>query len=98
MTASTAHAHPFVVWRDERARIEGELDRTPEATQAKAREQLFDKLFAIEQQILNTNCLDPPAIRIKADLLVWYMEMEQADGLAAMRHIQAYLAREASRS
>lgn len=54
---------------------------------------LLDRSFELEQLIFTTSCLELRAIRVKARLLLWLMEIEQADGLAAMRHIQAYLER-----
>jgi hypothetical protein len=84
--------HRFEAWEFQRAELEHQIDRTPEA-EAGLREQLLDRSFALERLIFATPCLDPPAIRVKARLLLWLMEMERADGLAAMRDIYAYLMR-----
>jgi len=91
---SGASAHQFDRWLAERQVLEAALDRTPEATHEEARERLFDRIFDLEALILETACLDPPAIRAKARLVAWYMEMDEADGLVAMQHIQAYLDRQ----
>lgn len=53
---------------------------------------MLDRAFELERLILNTPSLELPALRSKADILVWLMEMEGADGLPAMRHIRDYLA------
>jgi len=91
---SGALTHQFDRWLAERQLLEATLDRTPEATQGAARERLFDEIFDLEALILNTECLELPAIRAKARLVTWYMEMDDADGLVAMRHIQSYLDRQ----
>ena len=68
------------------------LDITPEEHE-KARDRIFDRYVQIERLILRTRCLDLPAIKAKAGIILWLMEMEDADGLPAMRHIKAYIDR-----
>jgi len=57
------------------------------------RRAIFDRYGQIERLILLTPCLDLPAIKAKAGIILWLMEMESADGLPAMRHIKAYIDR-----
>lgn len=89
---ATAAGHCFETWLAERSELNAQLNVTPE-TNEKARDKIFDRCFQIERLIVTTPCFDLPAIRAKAGLLLWYMEMEQADGLPAMRQIKEYLDR-----
>jgi hypothetical protein len=84
--AHSSSGHRFEVWEAERRELERQLDSTPESS-----EPLLDRGFELEQLIFKTPCLELPAIRIKARRLLWLMEMERADGLAAMRDVYAYL-------
>lgn len=54
-------------------------------------EALLDRLYELERLIIETPSDDPLALKAKAAILLWCMEMEQADGLPAMRHIRDYL-------
>lgn len=83
--------HPFESWHAERQMLEAALDFTPEDAAPAARERLFDRVFQLERQILTTPSVDLPAMRAKAAMLVWLMEMEQADGLFAMKQIASFL-------
>jgi hypothetical protein len=86
--------HRFEAWESERVELEGLIDRTPE-TEAPRRKRLLNRCFELETLIFATPCLELPAIRVKARLLLWLMGMEMADGdgLAVMREIHAYLMR-----
>jgi hypothetical protein len=84
--------HRFEAWEEESNELESLLDRTPEGSDL-ARDRLLDRSFELEQLIFKTPCLELPAIRVKAGRLLRLMEMERADGLAAMRHIHSYLMR-----
>lgn len=86
--------HPFDSWAMERRLLEYALSDAPEETHARARERILDRLFALERLILETECLDLAAVRVKADLVLWTMQMEEADTLSAMRHIHRFLHRE----
>jgi len=90
--AGIAPGHSFEGWEAERAGLERQLHGTPEEDEA-VYERLLDRSFQLEQRILRTPSLELPAIRVKARLVLWLMEMEDADALPAMRHIQAYLER-----
>ncbi len=81
--------HQFDEWLAERAELQAILDVTP-GSDERTREKIFDRYFTVEQLILNTPCLDLPAVRAKVAVVLSYMEMERADGLQAMRHIKAY--------
>lgn len=89
--AAAARMDPFSTWERERAALEAELDRTPEATMREFREQLLGRLYETEQLILETPSSELNAMRAKASVLTWLMEMEQADGQSAMRHIRDFL-------
>ena len=91
-TAPQTRAGNFESWSAERDRIDRELERTPEAEEAR-RDSLLDRSYELERMILDTHCLELPAIRAKVRLLLWLMTVERADGLSAMRDIQAYLER-----
>jgi hypothetical protein len=80
----------FAAWFAERDRIDEELRRTPEAHE-KRRDRLLDRSYELERLIFETESQELSAIRVKARLLLWLMTIERADGLSAMRHIQAYL-------
>jgi hypothetical protein len=90
--AGSSNLHPFDTWLAERDHLDAMLDVTPEENE-KARDQIFDRYAAIERLILRTRCLDLPAIKAKVGIILWLMEMEDADGLPAMRHIKAYIDR-----
>jgi hypothetical protein len=81
----------FEAWSAERRAIETALDDTLEEIDPDGRERLFDRAFALERLILTTPSVELSAMKAKAHLLLWLMEMERADGLPAMRHIHAYL-------
>jgi hypothetical protein len=85
--------HKFEAWEAARAAAERLADRTPE-TEEQLRVRLLDRRFELENLIFATPCLELPAIRVKARLLLWVMEMEDGDGLDAMRHIHDYLHRQ----
>ena len=91
--ATNNEASFFEAWSAERRHLARELDRTPK--EGPARDPLFDRSVELEQLILNTPSLELPAVRAKAQLLTWYMKMEQADGLPAMLHIRDYIERQA---
>jgi hypothetical protein len=91
---SPVHPHRFESWETERAEVELLADHTPEIEEL-LRRRLHDRSFELESLIFATPCLELPAIRVKARLLLWLMEMEDSDGLDAMRHIHAYLHRKA---
>ena len=82
---------PFEAWTAERELISQALRSVPE-TDEPAQARLLDRSHQLERLIIETPTEDLAGVRAKADILVWYMEMEQADGLAAMRHIRNYLA------
>jgi hypothetical protein len=88
------HLHRFESWETERSEVERLADRMPEAEE-QLRKRLLDRRFELENLILATPCLELPAVRVKARLLLWLMELEDRDGLDAMRHIHAYLHRKA---
>jgi hypothetical protein len=90
-TPTNQTLHPFAAWLAERRLLEQALDRTPEETQAATRERLLDRTFELEGLILNTPSDELRAMRVKAAMLVWLLEMEGCDGLGAMRHIKAFL-------
>lgn len=89
----TAASNPFERWEAERRELEADLDRLPEATFPFARDRVLTRMSELERLILETPSFELSAVRVKAGLLTWLMEMEQADGLSAMRHIQDYLDR-----
>lgn len=89
-----AAQHPFDAWMVERQLLEAALDAAPEVTHGAERQAIFDRLFKVERLVLETDCLDLEAVRAKADLILWTMEMEQADALSAMRHVHCFLHRE----
>ena len=82
--------HPFDAWLAERDILAALLDVTPEENE-KARNKIFDRYAQIERLILRTRSLELPAIKAKVGIILWLMEMEDADGLPAMRHIKAYI-------
>jgi|GEM_PF-2637581 len=82
--------HCFESWEAERTELERLLDVTLEANE-KLRNRMLDRSESLERLIFETDSLELAAIRVKARLLLWLMEMERADGVVAMRHIQAYL-------
>ena len=86
--------HQFDAWLAERDELDAMLDVTPEENE-KARDKIYDRFFEIERLIIETACIELPAIQAKVGLLLWLMEMEQADGLPAMRHIKQYIDRTA---
>jgi hypothetical protein len=94
VATAAIHPHRFEAWESERVELEGLIDRTPE-TEAPRRKRLLNRCFELETLIFATPCLELPAIRVKARLLLWLMGMEMADGdgLAVMREIHAYLMR-----
>ena len=47
----------------------------------------------LESLILSTPSTELSAMRVKAELLTWLMEMERADGLPAMKQIASFLER-----
>lgn len=87
-----AGEHQFDAWLRQRAELDDMLDLVPEENE-RARDRIFDRYSALERLILRTRCLDLPAIKAKAGILLWLMEMESSDGLPAMRHIKAYIDR-----
>jgi hypothetical protein len=89
--ASPARLHAFDAWLAERRQLEFALDRTPEDKDPAGRERLFDRVFELERLILTTHSNELAGIRAKAAMLVWLMEMDGSDGLAAMKHIRTYL-------
>lgn len=83
-------ARRFEQWAAALAEAERALARFPDEDDP-VRERLLAQMSALERKILTTECHELPAVRAKAHLLQWLMEMEQADGLPAIKHITAYL-------
>jgi hypothetical protein len=79
----------FQQWALERSELSAALERTPE--DGAERNRLLNRLYELERLIVETPSAKSSDVCMKADILLWYMEMEQADGLPAMRHIRAYL-------
>jgi hypothetical protein len=92
--AGASEGRAFEAWEADRAEVERLADRTPE-TEEHLRGRLLDRRFELENLIIATPCLELPAIRVKARLLLWLKELEDGDGLDALRHIHAYLHRKA---
>lgn len=82
----------FEAWLYERRSLEERLNRTPERTDPAGRDVIFDRIFELERLILSTPSDELSEIRVKAEVLLWLMETERADGAEAMRHIHSYLA------
>jgi hypothetical protein len=80
---------PFGAWWAERDATLRRLEVTSE--DEPGYEPLMDDLARLERLIFETPSQAPAALRAKSRLLLWLMEQEQHDGLAAMRHIAAYL-------
>jgi len=79
----------FQQWALKRTELIAALDRTPE--EGAERDRLLERLYELERLIVETPSVERSDVCMKADILLWYMEMEQADGFPAMRHIRAYL-------
>lgn len=95
-TATSLPAHklaglsdPFELWWREREDVLHRLKVTSENNEAHY-EPLMDALARTERLIFETPSNTPAALRMKGRLLLWLMEQERHDGLAAMRHIAAY--------
>jgi hypothetical protein len=82
--------HRFAEWLAERTTVEAALDRTPEKDSVK-REALLDRAIELERLILYTPDQTPSAIRAKAHVLRWLMEMAHAEELPAMREIEEFV-------
>ncbi len=83
-------AAEFRAWAMERGELGETLARTPES-EAQIRESLLDRSYQLERLIIETPSDELSAIRAKAAILLWHMDMERADGLPAMRHIRTFL-------
>lgn len=81
----------FEAWEAERRSLEEVLDGPLAAAPEEKRAGLLTRVFELEEKILRTPSADLRAIRAKARLLSWYLDMEDADGAVAMRHIRDFL-------
>lgn len=84
-----AETERFERWWAEREATLHQLELTSEDDPAY--EPLMDTLSRLERLIFETPSQAPLALQAKGRLLLWLMEQERHDGLAAMRHIASYL-------
>ena len=93
-SAPAKAADQFEAWIAERTAIQLALETATKDADAD-RDRLLNRSFELERRIVETPSAALPAIRAKVEILVWYMQMEQADGLPAMLHIRDYIERKA---